>query len=135
MLISGYGVRALVAASVVFVAFAGAKGPCDSEIYCQGDLLHAVQMAKLYSDDKAFVDKPTLKPPAQVLASFAEIGGVNASREALQKFVNDNFGQEGSELKPVDLAELDANPPFLANVSDPTLRAFGKTVNGYWSTL
>ncbi|KAJ2024694.1 hypothetical protein IWW57_003634 [Coemansia sp. S610] len=135
MLISGYGVRALVAASVVFVAFAGAKGPCDSEIYCQGDLLHAVQMAKLYSDDKAFVDKPTLKPPAQVLASFAEIGGVNASREALQKFVNDNFGQEGSELKPVDLTELDANPPFLANVSDPTLRAFGKTVNGYWSTL
>ncbi|KAJ2731633.1 hypothetical protein IW152_004399 [Coemansia sp. BCRC 34962] len=135
MFISGYGARALVAATTVFVTFVQAKGPCDSEIYCQGDLLHAIQMAKLYPDDKTFVDKPTLKPPAQVLANFAEIGGANASREALQKFVNDNFGQEGSELKSVDLTELDANPPFLNNVSDPTLRAFGKTVNGYWSTL
>ncbi|KAJ2811828.1 hypothetical protein GGI24_006769, partial [Coemansia furcata] len=92
-------------------------------------------MAKLFPDDKTFVDKPTLKPSAQVLANFAQIGGANASRDALAKFVGENFGQEGSELKNVDLTELDANPPFLNNVSNPMLKAFGQTVNGYWSTL
>ncbi|KAJ2109149.1 hypothetical protein GGI16_000846, partial [Coemansia sp. S142-1] len=50
-------------------------------------------------------------------------------------FVDENFGQEGSELKPVELTELDATPAFLNNVTDPLLRAFGQTVNGYWSTL
>ncbi|KAJ2257961.1 hypothetical protein GGI13_000750 [Coemansia sp. RSA 455] len=142
MFIDRYGVRSLVAvatklitAATVLSALVLAKGPCDSPIYCQGDLLHAVQMAKLYSDDKTFVDKPTLKPPAQVLANFAQIGGANASREALIKFVDENFGQEGSELKPVELTELDATPAFLNNVTDPLLKAFGQTVNGYWSTL
>ncbi|KAJ2812298.1 hypothetical protein H4S07_001496 [Coemansia furcata] len=142
MLIKGYGVRRLavvatnlVTAATVFSTLALAKGACDSPIYCQGDLLHAVQMAKLFPDDKTFVDKPTLKPPTQVLANFAQIGGANASRDDLAKFVGENFGQEGSELKPVDLTELDANPPFLNNVSNPILRAFGQTVNGYWSTL
>ncbi|KAJ2418999.1 hypothetical protein GGF41_004808, partial [Coemansia sp. RSA 2531] len=103
MFIDRYGVRSLVAvatklitAATVLSALVLAKGPCDSPIYCQGDLLHTVQMAKLYSDDKTFVDKPTLKPPAQVLANFAQIGGANASREALIKFVDENFGQEGS---------------------------------------
>ncbi|KAJ2891086.1 hypothetical protein IWW38_003776, partial [Coemansia aciculifera] len=112
------------------------KGPCDSPIYCQGDILHAVQMAKLYPDDKTFVDKPTTKPLSQVQANFAHIGGLNASRDALSQFVADNFGTEGSELKPVDLGgQLSSAPAFLNNVSDPLLRAFGQTVHGFWGQL
>ncbi|KAJ2005056.1 hypothetical protein GGI04_002391 [Coemansia thaxteri] len=112
-----------------------AKGPCDSPIYCEGELLHAVQMAKLFPDDKTFVDKPTLRPQSEVLASFAAIGGSRAPRESLSKFVGENFGTEGSELKPVSLTELSPNPAFLQNISDPLLRAFGLAVNAYWSTL
>lgn len=29
---------------------------CDSLIYCQGDLLHVIQMARLRDDSKTFVD-------------------------------------------------------------------------------
>lgn len=33
---------------------------CDSPIYCKGDLLHTVQMARIFSDSKTFVDMVTL---------------------------------------------------------------------------
>ncbi|KAJ2078496.1 hypothetical protein H4R24_004437 [Coemansia sp. RSA 988] len=92
-------------------------------------------MAKLFADDKTFVDKPTLKPQQQVLEEFAQIGGRNASTAELRKFIADNFGEEGSELKEVQLEELDSNPSFLNKVADPLVRAFGHTVNSYWKTL
>ncbi|KAJ2579171.1 hypothetical protein GGH95_003240 [Coemansia sp. RSA 1836] len=123
---------------LLVATLAAAKGPpCNSPIYCQGELLHAVQMAKLYPDDKTFVDKPTLKPPTQVLANFALIGGSKANRSALAQFVAENFGQEGSELKPVNLSKPGGSSPplFLNNINDPLLKAFGQTVNGYWGTL
>ncbi|KAJ1963051.1 hypothetical protein GGI12_002277 [Dipsacomyces acuminosporus] len=112
-----------------------AKGPCSSQIYCEGDLLHAVQMAKLYPDDKTFVDKPTKQPEYAVLEAFAKIGGKKASRSDIKNFVSTYFGDEGTELKPVNLTELNPNPPFLQRIKNPLLKAYGSTVNGYWSTL
>ena len=38
--------------------------PC-SQIYCHGELLHQVQMAKLYQDDKQFVDMPLSLAPGE----------------------------------------------------------------------
>ncbi|KAJ2887780.1 hypothetical protein FB639_001083 [Coemansia asiatica] len=115
---------------------ASIKPACDSPIYCYGDILHAVQMARLYADDKTFVDKPTKLPVDEILAQFDSIGGINATRKDLATFVSQNFGAEGQELRQVDnLPELNPNPEFLIKVADPLLRAFGKTINGYWKTL
>ncbi|KAJ2341807.1 hypothetical protein GGF43_006084, partial [Coemansia sp. RSA 2618] len=121
--------------AVLLAAGGWCRSPCDSQIYCQGDLLHTVQMARLFADDKTFVDKPTLKPESAVLAAFAQIGGINATHEALEQFVAENFGTEGSELKPVDIGELATNPQFLSKVADPLVQAFGSTVHRYWSQL
>lgn len=30
--------------------------PCDSPVFCYGEILHTVQMAKLFDDSKTFVD-------------------------------------------------------------------------------
>ncbi|GLH06777.1 Trehalase [Gryllus bimaculatus] len=38
---------------------------CDSQIYCQGDLLRVVQNAHLYTDSKTFIDKKLLQSPAE----------------------------------------------------------------------
>ncbi|KAJ1729036.1 hypothetical protein LPJ72_005187 [Coemansia sp. Benny D160-2] len=123
---------AIIAAPLLHAA----KPPCDSQIYCYGDLLQTVQLAKVYSDDKTFVSKPTLRPAKQVLEAFERIGGRNATKEDLKKFVDENFGETEAELKAVvDLPELDPNPPFLNNVTDKLLRAYGAVVNGYWKTL
>lgn len=32
---------------------------CDSPIYCDGDVLHTVQLARIFSDSKTFVDMVT----------------------------------------------------------------------------
>ncbi|KAJ1664188.1 hypothetical protein IW140_004217 [Coemansia sp. RSA 1813] len=134
--------RATVASIIIFAAplcqttaVVAAQPACDSPIYCYGDLLHAVQMAHVYADDKTFVSKPTLKPVPQVLDAFAQIGGRNASKPDLIKFLDTYFGPEASELKPVDLPELDPSPPFLGNIKNKLLRAYGAVVNGYWKTL
>ncbi|KAJ2795272.1 hypothetical protein H4R21_005176 [Coemansia helicoidea] len=111
-----------------------ARAPCDSPIYCQGEVLHAVQMAGLFGDNKEFVDMPTRRPVAQVLEAFAQLGA-NASRDALGQFVADNFGAADAEVQAVAVEGLDAHPRFLERVRDPLLRAFGGAVNGYWSQL
>lgn len=41
-----------------------------SEIYCYGDLLNTVQMAKIYPDSKEFVDLKLIKSPNDTLADF-----------------------------------------------------------------
>ncbi|KAI9504859.1 hypothetical protein GGI25_004197 [Coemansia spiralis] len=114
---------------------AQAKAPCTSPIYCTGDLLHTVQMAKLFADDKTFVDKPTLKPTRQVLSEFSKIGGRNATKQDLLKFVSENFGTEGSELRQTALELTTETPKFLANIKNGLLRAFGQTVHAFWPTL
>lgn len=30
--------------------------PCDSPLYCQGEILHAIELARPFSDSKTFVD-------------------------------------------------------------------------------
>lgn len=42
--------------------------PC-SQIYCHGDLLHQVQMARLFKDDKHFVDMPLAAAPGEELGA------------------------------------------------------------------
>jgi len=41
---------------------------CESDLYCPGPLLQAVQLAGLYPDSKTFVDKPGRYPTEQILA-------------------------------------------------------------------
>ncbi|GFR40764.1 hypothetical protein Agub_g1377 [Astrephomene gubernaculifera] len=56
--------------------------------------------------------------------------------ESLRKFVSDNFGDPGSDLKPVIPAGWSENPPsWMSNVRDPELRELGTAVHGLWKTL
>ena len=53
---------------------------CDSEIYCiggDGTILHVVQMARLYSDSKEFVDKPLKAEQNYTLRNFDTFMRVN----------------------------------------------------------
>ncbi|EDW32810.1 GL10148 [Drosophila persimilis] len=73
----------------------------NGEIYCYGDLLNTIQMAKLFEDSKTFVDMKLKQTPAKTLADFEllmEAKNRTPSREDLQKFVDYNaeeFGGHG----------------------------------------
>ncbi|EPQ31954.1 uncharacterized protein PFL1_00153 [Pseudozyma flocculosa PF-1] len=112
---------------------------CTSPIYCPGPLLQAVQLAGIFKDSKTFVDKPTTKPEADVVAAFQKLGdgqGGNVTYQEIIDFVNGNFAAEGSELVPADLSdEFVEEPKFLSNITDPLVRDFTKQVHSYWKLL
>jgi alpha,alpha-trehalase len=97
-------------------------------------VLQTVDLAYLYADPKTFVDKPTNKSPSSVLSDFATLPSPRTSG-ALANFVNTDFRGEGLELQALSLPSFNANPPFLNEVEDGLLRAWARTVHGYWPQL
>ncbi|XP_017378952.1 trehalase isoform X1 [Cebus imitator] len=112
--------------------------PCESEIYCHGELLHQVQMAKLYQDDKQFVDMPLSVAPEQVLQTFTELSRIHnhsIPREQLQAFVQEHFRAKGQELQPWTPADWKDSPQFLQKISDGKLRAWAGQLHQLWKKL
>ncbi|XP_055129362.1 trehalase isoform X1 [Symphalangus syndactylus] len=112
--------------------------PCESEIYCHGELLHQVQMAKLYQDDKQFVDMPLSVAPEQVLQTFTELSrdhNHSIPREQLQAFVHEHFQAKGQELQPWTPADWKDSPQFLQKISDAKLRAWAGQLHQLWKKL
>uniref|UniRef100_A0A8C9HAG3 Trehalase n=1 Tax=Piliocolobus tephrosceles TaxID=591936 RepID=A0A8C9HAG3_9PRIM len=94
---------------------------------CHGELLHQVQMAKLYQDDKQFVDMPLSIAPEQVLQIFTELArdhNHSITREQLQAFVQEHFQAKGQELQPWTPADWKDSPQFLQKISDAKLRVW-----------
>uniref|UniRef100_A0A0D9S3N8 Trehalase n=1 Tax=Chlorocebus sabaeus TaxID=60711 RepID=A0A0D9S3N8_CHLSB len=115
------------------------RQPCmRSEIYCHGELLHQVQMAKLYQDDKQFVDMPLSIAPEQVLQTFNELSrdhNHSIPREQLQAFVQEHFQAKGQELQPWTPADWKDSPQFLQKISDAKLRVWAGQLHQLWKKL
>ncbi|XP_040832998.1 trehalase isoform X1 [Ochotona curzoniae] len=112
--------------------------PCESQIYCHGELLHQVQMAKLYPDDKEFVDMPLSMAPDQVLQSFAELAASHnhsIPRQQLQEFVWEHFQAAGQELESWTPEDWKASPKFLQKISDAKLRTWAEQLHLLWKNL
>ncbi|XP_026361419.2 trehalase isoform X2 [Ursus arctos] len=112
--------------------------PCDSQIYCHGELLHHVQMAKLYQDDKQFVDMPLSLAPDQVLQRFGELAAAynhSIPQQQLQAFIQEHFQSVGQELQSWTPEDWKDSPRFLQKISDPKLRAWGEQLHQLWKKL
>ncbi|KAJ2919157.1 hypothetical protein MD484_g1266, partial [Candolleomyces efflorescens] len=107
---------------------------CPSQIFCAGELLQTVNVAHLYPDDKTFIDKPTSKPPQEVLNDFRNIS-TNTTYGQVVTFLQEDFTGEGQELEAITLQNFNPEPAFLSNVTDPLVRAFAQTVHGFWTQL
>lgn len=69
-----------------------------------------------------------------MLADFQNISSGTTYGEVVN-FLDSDFRGEGLELEALTLANFNANPSFLNNVSDPLLKAFSQTVHGFWTQL
>lgn len=112
------------------------KPACNSEIFCRGDLLHTVQMARIFNDSKTFVDMRLQSDEADVLQAFKALGpSANISKEQVIKFVNENFHPVGHDLQqwtPLDWRE---NPAFIDHIKDKNLKTFASKLNELWKKL
>ncbi|XP_015742880.1 trehalase isoform X2 [Python bivittatus] len=113
--------------------------PCDSHIYCTGELLRQVQRARLFWDDKHFVDMPLKSNPDVVLKQFWEL--VNAtpsgalSKPQLASFVEAHFFPPGQELESWVPPDWTDSIPLLKRISDEKLRSWAQTLNAKWKQL
>ncbi|VDI30626.1 alpha,alpha-trehalase [Mytilus galloprovincialis] len=106
---------------------------CDSQIYCDGPLLHAIQMAKIFPDGKTFVDMSMKENPDVIISAFNNL--TNQSRTTLKNFVSQYFTGPGEELEtwaPTDYVKL---PLFLNDIKDPQLKDFGWDLCRIWKDL
>ncbi|XP_017883854.1 trehalase isoform X1 [Ceratina calcarata] len=109
-----------------------------NDIYCQGELLHTIQMASIYKDSKTFVDMKMRNPPNETLLLFREfMDRVDQmpTRHDIEKFVNDTFDPEGSEFEEWDPEDWTIRPKFLNKISDDELRKFASDLNHIWKML
>ncbi|KAI0526081.1 Six-hairpin glycosidase-like protein [Xylaria bambusicola] len=109
--------------------------PCDSPVYCTGELLKQVELARPFSDSKTFVDLPTIKPLDEVLAAFEKLEKPLSNNTALQEFLSTYFGEAGSELEEVPVDQLETDPIFLDNIEDSVIKQFVEKVIDIWPDL
>ena len=108
-----------------------------SNIYCYGDLLHTVQMHRIYRDSKTFVDKKLKYPPEVVQKNFEEFKRThgNMTKDEIQKFVDDNFDPEGSEFEEWVPSDWKEKPAFLSNIKDDRFRDWAWKLHKFWNEL
>jgi len=112
--------------------------PCDSKIYCTGELLHTVQMAEVFPDSKHFVDMSLQQSPEKTYAAFLKFmrqHGDNPSKEAVKGFVEDHFNEPGDEFEPWEPSDWTDSPPVLANITDARYVAWARALNAIWKKL
>lgn len=109
--------------------------PCDSPVYCYGDLLREIELARPFADSKTFVDLPTTRPLNEVLAAFANLSRPIQNNTALNTFLSEYFGKAGSELEEVPSDQLETQPDFLDNVNSTVVQEFTRQVIDIWPDL
>ncbi|XP_044253279.1 trehalase-like [Tribolium madens] len=110
---------------------------CDSKVYCQGNLLHTVQMAKIFNDSKTFVDMKMVNDEKTTLANFDKFWSdtnQNPSKDQVRKFVNENFEMynEFDDWVPGDLTD---NPEILSRIDNEEIRQFTQDLVNIWPKL
>ncbi|XP_057670546.1 trehalase-like [Diorhabda carinulata] len=132
----------LILCSVTFLTilqliFAQHKQSCHSPVYCQGDLLHVVQTAKIFNDSKTFVDMVMINPVNETLQKFQTMmneNDDNPSRDQIQKFVFENFKSIG-ELEEWFPRDFKKEPKIIKEIQDPVIRVFAQNIINIWPTL
>ncbi|XP_057324477.1 trehalase-like isoform X2 [Microplitis mediator] len=110
-----------------------------NNIYCHGDLLHQVQMSRIFPDSKTFVDMKMKKSPSETLKKFEtmmnDVTEHPPSPEEIRRFVEDNFDEAGSEFEDWNPIDWRKEPKFLKGIKDPNLRKFASDLNDIWKSL
>ncbi|KAL0972682.1 hypothetical protein UPYG_G00193420 [Umbra pygmaea] len=113
--------------------------PCDSEIFCHGEILRRMQTAKLFDDDKHFVDMKLKSDPDIILSAFNNLTHESSNTtllpSTLRKFLSMYFEEPGTELEPWSPPDWHDTPQFLARISDTELRSWAKKLHHLWKTL
>lgn len=102
----------------------GVIAPCDSPLYCYGQILNEIQLARPFEDSKTFVDLPTIRPLDEVIEAFSNLSRPIVNGTELQTFLSTYFGKPGGEIAPLPEDELWTNATFLDAIQDRVVSLF-----------
>nr|ARD05073.1 trehalase 1A [Antheraea pernyi] len=110
---------------------------CSKPVYCNSELLHHVQIPKIYPDSKTFVDFQMRKDEETTLNDFQK--SLNQtdgkpSKQQLEEFVKEYFDDSG-ELEDWTPSDWSSEPPILNSIHDEKYRQFAKDLNQIWLIL
>ena len=120
------------------VSSEGMIGSDTCKIFCGGELLHYVQMARLFDDSKYFVDMKLKNPPSETENKFKDLlvkTKDSPSNSDLKKFVEENFVEPGSDLDSWTPEDWNPFPKFTFEVYDLELRNWIREVHRKWIFL
>ncbi|AEO70020.1 9fd4d0db-228e-4fe1-8548-bea1feac3ea8 [Thermothielavioides terrestris] len=109
--------------------------PCDSPLYCHGEILKAIELAHPFTDSKTFVDMPTIRPLDEVIAAFNRLSQPLSNNSELNAFLAANFAPAGGELEAVPRDQLHTEPSFLNKLDDTVIKEFVAKVIDIWPDL
>lgn len=108
-------------------------------LYCEGPLLHAVQMNYIYNDSKTFVDMPALLDPVTInqkfIQTFPNFATVLPSRDHLIAFIHEHFLPAGSDVLPWSPTDWVSLPATLSTLQNYTLRQYTYELHYLWLQL
>ncbi|KAM7398979.1 hypothetical protein PAMP_018276 [Pampus punctatissimus] len=111
----------------------------NSEVYCTGPILHQVQEAKLFRDDKYFVDMKLKAAPDIVLSAFHNLSNESPNRivspAKLHEFLSVYFEKAGTEFESWTPRDWHDKPKFLEKVADQELRNWAEKIHNLWKSL
>ncbi|RDA88721.1 putative trehalase [Ophiocordyceps camponoti-leonardi (nom. inval.)] len=124
------------AASVSATYYNGSViAPCDSLIYCYGEMLQAIELARPFVDSKTFVDMPAKKPLVEIQDAFDKLPKPIRNDSALSDFLTANFADANGDLVPVPADTLPTDAVFVSRVADDVVREFVEKVIAIWPDL
>lgn len=114
---------------------------CCSKIFCDGDILHEVQIRKIYEDSKDFVDAKLKFPEKVIIKKYEDLTKQygRLSDDLLKQFLNENF------YNPTDARHMGLdnwsppdyrnNPSIVENIRDTAYKKFALSLNARWVEL
>ncbi|XP_025414013.1 trehalase-like isoform X2 [Sipha flava] len=121
-----------------FNAANGLQPSCESDVYCNSDLLNDVQLSGIYMDSKTFVDKKLKYTESEIIEKYKKLkynnNGKVPSNSSLLKFIDENL-EDGDELEEWVPPDFNENPSIINRIRDQNYKGWAAGLNHVWKTL
>jgi len=118
---------------LLFIGLGCAYTVPQCSVYCDGEILHAIQQSGIYADSKTFVDMPMKYDPDVIIENFKKIESHTIPN--LSKFLRENFLTAGSEIMSWTPSDWVQNPSFIQNMKTEDYKEFASQVHEMWKSL
>ena len=108
---------------------------CTSEIFCPGEILQSINIARPYPDSKTIVDKPTTNTTNATIAAYRNFTSNGLTYGEVTQFLDNYFQGEGLELKKVSVNDFPENPASISAIPNQYVRQFLLAVHHIWDLL